>query len=863
MMIISPLPSQILEAQTKAVKEENVKNENLYGMIEKKFHKRPDGTLCFKGRSWIPLYGGVRDLIMHESHKSKYSIHPGSDKMSSLKLVISQYTIYRYNPLLITTLPVEHLLHQTLPELNNRLLEDLEVDPKIDLNKEKEDPEMDLNEKEEDPKMDLDEEEENPKMDVDDEEEEEPLPASPPPLSPLKTPPPLAEFSSDSDIPGMGTHRTEFAEAHKEAIRARRPTGDRLTLLEQDQVKNREEILRLKNQVHSANISATLAAMDADRIEKTQDQDVDAAIAAVRIAAAAKAAEVARTVAAAETTRAATTADGAGAAGAGGPNVAGPTVGTIAMNAVPEVKGCLYKEFMNYQPTFSRGNVTSFDPATIDEAMRMARRLMDQAVRAGTVLVHDNNHNRNHNNNNPNNNNNNNNKRRQENARGYATAGVAPAGGRGDDKSFVSTAFAYLLNIKPTTLDTAFTIELANGNLVNTSTVIQNCTLNFLNYPLKIDLMPIELESFNVIIGMEWLSQHNEKIICDEKVVHIPIDNETLVIRGDRSGTRLNIISCVKTQKYIKRGCFFAKDLPRLPPPRQVEFEIELVLGAAPVARAPYPLAPLEMQELSNQLQELTDKGFIRPSSSPWGAPVLFVKKKDGSFMMCINYRELNKLTIKNRYPLAGINDLFDQLQGSSVYSKIDLRSGYHQLRVREEDISKTAFRTRYGHYEFQIMPFGLTNAPAVFMDLMNRVCRPYMDKFMIVFIDDILIYSKSIEEHQKHLKLILALLKKEEFWDKDEEEAFQLPKEKLCSTPILALPDGSEDFVVYCDASHQGLGAVLLQRQKKSVLEPGAPANLAFKRAGEQQEEQAAQSFTPYWNFPIIDDDNDDEYTI
>ncbi|GJT85038.1 putative nucleotidyltransferase, ribonuclease H [Tanacetum coccineum] len=418
--------------------------------------------------------------------------------------------------------------------------------------------------------------------------------------------------------------------------------------------------------------------------------------------------------------------------------------------------------------------------------------------------------------------------------------------------------------------------------------------------------MPIELGSFDVIIGMEWLSQHNAKLICGEKVVHITIDNETLVIRGDRSGTRLNIISCVKTQKYIKRGCctflsyitekkseekrlkdvpivcdfpeVFPEDLPGLPPPRQVEFQIELVPGAAPVARAPYRLAPSEMQELSNQLQELTDKGFIRPSSSPWGALVLFVKKKDGSFRMCIDYRELNKLTVKNRYPLPRIDDLFDQLQ--------------------EEDIPKTSFRTRYGHYEFQVMPFGLTNAPAVFMDLMNRVCRPYLDKFVIVFIDDILIYSKSKEEHEKHLKLILELLKKEELyakfskcefwistvqflghvidsqgihvdpakiesiknwaapttpteirqflglagyyrrfiegfskiakpltkltqknikfsWDKDEEEAFQLLKEKLCSTPILALPDGSEDFVVYCDASHQGLGAVLMQRQK------------------------------------------------
>ncbi|GJW30797.1 putative reverse transcriptase domain-containing protein [Tanacetum coccineum] len=179
------------------------------------------------------------------------------------------------------------------------------------------------------------------------------------------------------------------------------------------------------------------------------------------------------------------------------------------------------------------------------------------------------------------------------------------------------------------------------------------------------------------------------------------------------------------------------------------------------------------MEELSAQ-QELSDKGFIRLSSSPWGAPVLFVKNKDGSFWICIDYRELNKLTVKNQYPLSRIDYLFDQLQGSSVYSKIDLRVWLYQITSRLEDIPKTAFRTRYGHYEFQVMPFGLTNAPAVFMDLMNRVCRPYLDKFVIVFIDDILIYSKTKEEHDAHLRLILELLKQgrigmpfleEDFW--------------------------------------------------------------------------------------------------
>nr|GFC72381.1 putative reverse transcriptase domain-containing protein [Tanacetum cinerariifolium] len=211
----------------------------------------------------------------------------------------------------------------------------------------------------------------------------------------------------------------------------------------------------------------------------------------------------------------------------------------------------------------------------------------------------------------------------------------------------------------------------------------------------------------------------------------------------------------------------FLENLPGLRPARSVEFQIDLIPGAAPVARAPYRLALSEMKELSEQLQELFDKGFIRPSSSPWGAPVLFIKKKDSSFRMCIDYRELNKLTVKNRYPLPRIDDLFDQLQGSSIYSKIDLRSGYHQLRVREQDILKTEFRTRYGHYEFQVMPFRLANAPAVFMDLMNQVCKPYLDKFMIVFIDDILIYSKNEKEHEEHLKAILGLLKEEKLYVK------------------------------------------------------------------------------------------------
>ncbi|GKE92117.1 putative reverse transcriptase domain-containing protein [Tanacetum coccineum] len=279
---------------------------------------------------------------------------------------------------------------------------------------------------------------------------------------------------------------------------------------------------------------------------------------------------------------------------------------------------------------------------------------------------------------------------------------------------------------------------MADENLVGTNTVIQGCTLIMLNQPFEIDLMPIKLGSFNVVIGMDWLSKYHARIICNEKVVHIPIDDESLIIQAQvmekkSDERRLEDILVVREFSDV-----FPEDLPGLPPVRQ---------------------------ELSNQLQELPDRGFIRPGTSPWGTPVLFVKKKDGSFRMCIDYWELNKLTIKNRYPLPRIDDLFDQLQGSSTYSKIDLRLGYHQLRVRDENIPRTAFRTRYRHYEFQVMSFGLTNASAVFMDLMNRVCKPYLDKFVIVFIDDILIYSRNKEEHEDHLRIILKLLKKEKLY--------------------------------------------------------------------------------------------------
>nr|GEY01672.1 putative reverse transcriptase domain-containing protein [Tanacetum cinerariifolium] len=420
-----------------------------------------------------------------------------------------------------------------------------------------------------------------------------------------------------------------------------------------------------------------------------------------------------------------------------------------------------------------------------------------------------------------------------------------------------------LIDIPPTALDISYTVELADWRIAESNTIIRDCTLNLLDHPFSTDLIPIKIGSFDVVIGMDRLSRYH-------RGCHVFLAQILVKKTKDKSKEkRLTDVPVIQDFPEV-----FPEKFQGLPPSRQVKFQINLVPGATPVARAPCRLAPFEMQEFSAQLQELTDKGFIRPSSSPWGAPFLFIKKKDGSFHMCIDYRKLNKLAVKNRYLLSRIDNLSDQLQGSSVYSKIDLGSDYHQLRVREEDIPKTAFKTRYGHYEFQVVPFGLTNASTVFMDLMNQVCKPYLDKFVIMFIDDILIYTKIKEEHKEHLKLIMELLKKEELegvyvdptkiksikdwaspkttteihqflglagyyrrfieefskisrpmtkltqksmkyeWEEKEEAAFQLLKHKLCSVPILALPEGSENFVVYFDASHKGLGAVLMQKE-------------------------------------------------
>ena len=224
----------------------------------------------------------------------------------------------------------------------------------------------------------------------------------------------------------------------------------------------------------------------------------------------------------------------------------------------------------------------------------------------------------------------------------------------------------------------------------------------------------------------------------------------------------------------------FPDELPGLPQHRDVDFVIELHLGTSPISVTPHKMPPIELQELKVQLQELLNKGFILPSTSPWGAPVLFAKKNDKNLRLCIDYRQLSRVTIKNRYPLPMIDDLFDQLKGARVYSKIDLRTGYHQLRVKQADTPKTAFRKRYGHFEFIVMPFGLTNAPAAFIDLMHRVFQPYLDHFVIVFVNDILIYSQSKEKHEDHLRIILQALIEHQLYSKFSKCEFWLTKVKF-----------------------------------------------------------------------------------
>ncbi|GJV13895.1 putative reverse transcriptase domain-containing protein [Tanacetum coccineum] len=485
-------------------------------------------------------------------------------------------------------------------------------------------------------------------------------------------------------------------------------------------------------------------------------------------------------------------------------------------------------------------------PKMIQKATELTRSLMDQklltyAARQAENKRRLNNNSRNNNAQQPPN-------KRQNVARAYRAgsgekreyAGTLPFA----DRSFMSTMFSSLIDITPYALDNGYDIELADGRITGVNTILQGCTLNLLNHPFNIDLMPVEIGSFDAIIGMDWLSKYHAVIIYDEKIVRIPYGDEVLIVQGDkRCHVFLAHITKNKTEDkseekrpkdvLVVRDFLevFPEDLPGVPPTQQVEFQIDLVPGAALVVRAPYRLAPSEMKELLDQLQKLSDKGFIR--------------------------LKLNKLTVKNHYPLPRIDDLFDQLQGSSVYSKLDLRSGYHQLRVQEEDIQKTAFRTRYGHYEFQskqeheehlklilellkkeglYAKFSKCEFWILKVQFLGHVIDSqgiYMDPAKIKSIKDWASPKTIMEIHQfsgfadyyrRFIKGFLKIAKPmtkltqksvKYKWRDKEEEAFQLLKQKVYSTPILALPEGTENFVVYYEASHKGLGAFLMQKEK------------------------------------------------
>ncbi|KAJ9554440.1 hypothetical protein OSB04_018485 [Centaurea solstitialis] len=439
----------------------------------------------------------------------------------------------------------------------------------------------------------------------------------------------------------------------------------------------------------------------------------------------------------------------------------------------------------------------------------------------------------------------------------------------GASKSFVSTSFCKGFSNVNGRLYEPLEVEIPDEKSVIVRDIFRGNVIELGGVRFRVDLIPIPMREINVVLGMSWLSRHGAWFDCEGQRVKIrnPSGGD-LIITSNGMKRPPKTCSLAKARRYVKGGGVsylvyvtesmgekkkktvavvpvvrdfpdvFPEDLPGVPRERQVEFGIDLIPGAAPVAKAAYRLAPPEI------------------------APILFVKKKDGSMRMCIDYRELNKLIVKNRYPLPRIDDLFDQLQGAAWFLKINLRSGYHQVKVREEDVQNTAFKMRYGHFEFVVMPFGLTNASAVFMDLMNRVYRPMLDKSVIVFIDDILIYSKTKEEHVVHLTEVLEKLRREQLytkfskcdfwlqevqflghlvnwegikdfsritmsltrltrknvkfaWGEEQQKAFELLREKFCEAPVLTLPEGIEDMTVYCDASYHGLGCVLMQRGK------------------------------------------------
>jgi hypothetical protein len=339
-------------------------------------------------------------------------------------------------------------------------------------------------------------------------------------------------------------------------------------------------------------------------------------------------------------------------------------------------------------------------------------------------------------------------------------------------------------------------VQLAMGAKRKFNEMVKSYLIDMNGLNTRADLNILPLGSYDCLIGMDWLDPHHALLDCHNKAFTcLDEEGNQRKLQVIPRAVTVREISALQLKKCYRRGCqiFVAhmvdtpkenvpnlenyavlkefedvfKEVPGLPPRRDIDFSIDLMPRAAPVSKTPYRMSTPELKELQMQLEEILKKGYIRLSVSPWGAPALFVKKKYGMLRLCIDIKQLNKVNLKNKYPLPRIDGLFDQLKGARIFSKIDLRSGYHQLRTKEEDISKTAFRTRYGHYEFMVVLFGLSNAPTAFMCLMNGVFHEYLDKFVIVFLDDILIYSKSEEEHEHHLRMVLQVLREHQLYAK------------------------------------------------------------------------------------------------
>ena len=379
----------------------------------------------------------------------------------------------------------------------------------------------------------------------------------------------------------------------------------------------------------------------------------------------------------------------------------------------------------------------------------------------------------------------------------------------GATHSFISMPFVSCLQLEVSPSTSPLLLTTPLGRVTEISVVCKSCCVVIGHHRLFADLYVIAMDEFDVILGMDWLAKYQAMVDCYKRRIRLSTEDGQIIEYSAKTGAATPyplLKACIGGRRNLEcLGMIFALDgelgtssshlidvveefwdvfpeeLPGLPPDREIEFCIDLIPGTSPISIPPYRMASAELAELRKQIDELLDKGFIHHSVSPWGAPALFTKKHDGSLRLCVDYRQLNRVTIKNKYPLPRIDELFDQLGGSRYFSKIDLRSGYHQLKIREKDVPKTAFRTRYGHFEFLVMPFGLTNAPAAFIDMMNRVFRPCLDQFVIVvFIDDILIYSRSMEEHAEHLKIVLQTLREHRLYAKREKCDFWMTEVKF-----------------------------------------------------------------------------------